>query len=98
MFFNFIPSTSKYELIFDKLQYFSNSHFTIILSLIEFIFNIQDVFVVFIHLVQPKEVVVVLHHGCQDEAIIGVGVSEAEKHEVGQFEGMAAFHHIVHQQ
>ena len=53
MFFNFIPSTSKYELIFDELQHFSNSHFTIILSFIQLILNIQHVFVVFVHLVQP---------------------------------------------
>ena len=39
---------------------------------------------------------VVLHHGCQNEAIIGVGGSEAEKHEVGQFKGMAGFHHMVY--
>ena len=98
VFFNFIPRTSEDKLIFDELQHFSNGHFTVILSLIQFILNIQNVFVVFVHLVQPEEVVVVLHHGCQDEAFIGVGGSEAEEHEVGQFKGRAGFHHVVDQQ
>ena len=38
---------------------------------------------------------IVLHHGCQDEAIIGVGGSETEEHEMGKFKGMACFHHVV---
>ena len=62
------PSISKDKLNFVELNHFSNNHLTIMSSFHQFLFSIHDIFVVFIGLIEFKEVMIVLYHICHHYA------------------------------